>query len=118
MAVPCRNRIGEQKEKVNDLVREGDGMKILTSNNARRMSGLPSHRKTNKRKRFYTRCEALETIRAFLDWCDGKNGPHTLNQEVRESERKSECRGSVGSSGGPTNTDPEPAQTRLYKEDE
>lgn len=85
-------------------------MKILTSNNARRMCGLPSHRKTNKRKRFYTRCEALETIRAFLDWCDGKNGPHALNQEVRESERKSERRRSVRDSWRSANEDPEQAQ--------
>lgn len=45
---------------------------MLLSNNSRRMHGLPTHRKLNAHKRFYTRNEPTETIRAFLDYCDGK----------------------------------------------
>jgi hypothetical protein len=42
----------------------------LFSNNQRKMHGLPLHRKSNKKKRFYTRCEGIETINAFIDWCN------------------------------------------------
>lgn len=42
----------------------------LFSNNQRKMHGLPLHRKSNKKKRFYTRCESIETINAFIDWCN------------------------------------------------
>ena len=44
--------------------------KMLLTNNDRKMHGLPLHRKKNKRKRCYTRCEAIETIDAFLDYCN------------------------------------------------
>ena len=46
-------------------------MQMLLTNNSRKMAGLPLHRKTNKRKRYFTRCEAMETIGAFLDYCNG-----------------------------------------------
>ena len=46
-------------------------MEMLLTNNSRKMAGLPLHRKTNKRKRYFTRCEAMETIGAFLDYCNG-----------------------------------------------
>ena len=36
------------------------------------MHGLPLWRKKDKRKRYFTRCEALETIGAFLDYCNWK----------------------------------------------
>lgn len=39
---------------------------MLLTNNQRKMHGLPLWRKKNKRKRYYTRCEADETISAFL----------------------------------------------------
>lgn len=42
----------------------------LLSNNQRKMHGLPLRRKSNKKKRFYTRCEGIETINAFIDWCN------------------------------------------------
>lgn len=47
-------------------------VKMLLTNNSRKMFGLPLHRKTNKKKRYFTRCEAMETIGAFLDYCNGK----------------------------------------------
>ena len=45
-------------------------MKMLLSNNSRKMTGLPLYRKKDKKKRFFTRCEADETIKAFLDYCN------------------------------------------------
>lgn len=42
-------------------------MKMLLTNNARKMAGLPLRKKKNKSKRFYTRCEIMETVGAFLD---------------------------------------------------
>ena len=42
---------------------------MLLTNNQRKMHGLPLWRKKNKKKRYYTRCEAFETIDAFLDYC-------------------------------------------------
>ena len=48
-------------------------MKMLLTNNSRKMNRLPLHRKTNKKKRYCTRCEAVETISAFLDYCNGIN---------------------------------------------
>lgn len=42
---------------------------MLLSNNQRKMHGLPLRRKKDKRKRYYTRCEVIETISAFLDYC-------------------------------------------------
>lgn len=43
----------------------------INSNNSRKIHGLPLRRKHNKRKRFYTRCEAFEAVEDFLNWCDG-----------------------------------------------
>lgn len=43
---------------------------MLLTNNQRKMHGLPLWRKKNKRKRYYTRCEADETISAFLAYCN------------------------------------------------
>ena len=45
-------------------------MKMLLTNNSRKMAGLPLHRKKDKRKRFFTRCNADEVIDAFLDYCN------------------------------------------------
>ena len=55
-------------------------MKMLLSNNSRKMAGLPLHRKKNKKKRFFTRCEACETIGAFLDYC---NGDTSMQKEAK-----------------------------------
>ena len=44
---------------------------FINSNNSRRMHGLPLHRKKNKKKRFYTRCEASEAVEYLLDYLDG-----------------------------------------------
>ena len=45
-------------------------MKMLLTNNSRKTAGLPLHRKTNKKKRYFTRCEVMETFNAFLDYCN------------------------------------------------
>lgn len=42
---------------------------MLLTNNQRKMHGFPLWRKKDKRKRYYTRCEAMETVGAFLDYC-------------------------------------------------
>lgn len=47
-------------------------MNWYNTNNSRKMHGIPKHRKLNKKKRFYTRCEAMEAVGAFLDWCNSK----------------------------------------------
>ena len=44
--------------------------KMLLTNNSRKMNGLPLHRKKNKKKRYLTRCEATETVNAFIDYCN------------------------------------------------
>lgn len=44
--------------------------KMLLRNNERKMCGLPLHRKKSKKRRYLTRCEAEETIGAFLDYCN------------------------------------------------
>lgn len=44
--------------------------KMLLTNNARKMAGLPLHRKANRKKRHYSRNESWETVCAFLDWCN------------------------------------------------
>lgn len=44
--------------------------KMLLRNNERKMSGLPLHRKKSKGRRYLTRCEAEETVDAFLDYCN------------------------------------------------
>lgn len=46
--------------------------KILYTNNARKMAGVPLRRKKDKRNRGYTRNRADEDIEAFLDWLDGR----------------------------------------------
>lgn len=46
--------------------------KILYTNNARKMAGVPLRRKKDKRKRAYTRNRADEDIEALLDWLDGR----------------------------------------------
>lgn len=45
-------------------------MKMLLTNNSRKMAGLPLHRKKDKRKRFFTRYDADEVIEAFLNYCN------------------------------------------------
>lgn len=45
-------------------------MKMLLSNNSRKLTGVPLWRKKNKKKRFYTRCNAMEAVGAFLDYCN------------------------------------------------
>lgn len=42
---------------------------MFFTNNQRKMHGMPLWRKKNKRKRYFTRCEADETIEAFLEYC-------------------------------------------------
>ena len=44
--------------------------KMLLRNNERKMVGLPLHRKKSKGRRCLTRCEAEESIEAFLDYCN------------------------------------------------
>ena len=53
----------------------------LPTNNSRRMHGLPLHRKTDKRKRYYTRCKAAEVVSALLDYFDGKTVYHDLSRK-------------------------------------
>lgn len=53
-------------EKYHNILR-GRKNPIFT-NNERKRAGLPLLRKANKKKRFYTRCEARETVNAFIDW--------------------------------------------------
>lgn len=45
---------------------------MFFANNKRKMHGLPLWRKKNRRKRCFTRCEADETISAFLEYCNRK----------------------------------------------
>lgn len=44
--------------------------KMLLRNNERKMAGLPLHRKKSNGRRYRTRCEPIETIHAFLEYCD------------------------------------------------
>lgn len=46
--------------------------KMLFTNNARKMAGIPLRRKKNKKKRYYTRNRAEEDTEAFIDYCNGK----------------------------------------------
>lgn len=46
--------------------------KMLFTNNARKMAGIPLRRKKDKRKRVYTRNRADEDMEGFLDYCEGK----------------------------------------------
>lgn len=43
---------------------------MMLTNNQRKMHVLPLWRKKNRKKRFYTRCNADEVITAFLDYCN------------------------------------------------
>jgi hypothetical protein len=45
---------------------------MLLTNNQRKMHGLPLHKKAGKGKRCKTRCEVMETVGAFLDYCNGR----------------------------------------------
>ncbi len=47
-------------------------MKMLFTNNSRKMAGVPLRRKKDKRKRIYTRNRADEDIDTFVDWCNGR----------------------------------------------
>ena len=44
--------------------------KMYFTNNERKMVGLPMYRKKNRKRRFYTRCEATETISEFIEYCN------------------------------------------------
>lgn len=52
------------------LYYENNGENMLLTNNIRKMHNIPLIRKTNKRKRFYTRNKSNETINAFLNYCE------------------------------------------------
>lgn len=52
--------------------RRTDMEKILYTNNARKMAGVPLRRKKDKRNRGCTRNRADEAIQALLDWWDGR----------------------------------------------
>lgn len=43
----------------------------IFSNNARKYHSIPLRRKKSAQKRFYTRCEAMETVGDFLNYCNG-----------------------------------------------
>lgn len=43
---------------------------MLLYNNQRRHAGLPTHRKKDRRPRYFTRCEASETVDAFINYCN------------------------------------------------
>lgn len=51
----------EKREKINNI--------MLLSNNKRKLHNIPLWRKKDKRKRYYTRCQADEVIGAYLDYC-------------------------------------------------
>ena len=42
--------------------------KPIFSNNDRKRHGIPLHRKTDRRRRYFTRNEPTETTNAFIDW--------------------------------------------------
>ena len=62
-------------------------MQMLFSNNSRKLHGLPLHRKKNRHKLFWTRCEVDETIEAFLDFCRD----HRTELRSIEKQQKREC---------------------------
>ena len=43
---------------------------MMLTNNQRKMHGFPLWRKKNRKKRFYTRCDAEEAIIAFINYCN------------------------------------------------
>lgn len=61
----CRDT---EESKRKEKEREGK-MKMLLTNNSRRWAKKPLHRK-GRGKRYKTRCEAWESICAFLEYCD------------------------------------------------
>lgn len=44
--------------------------KMLLTNNQRKMHKLSLWRKKNRKRRFWTRCQADEIISAFVDYCN------------------------------------------------
>lgn len=46
--------------------------KILFTNNARKMLGIPLHRKKDKQNRAYTRNRADEVLEAIMNYWDGR----------------------------------------------
>lgn len=44
--------------------------RMCLTNNDRKLHGLPMHRKSNKKKRHFTRREYDETISEFLNYCN------------------------------------------------
>ena len=40
----------------------------LFYNNQRRRAGMKPHRKANRKKKFFTRCEAIESVNALIDF--------------------------------------------------
>lgn len=65
-------------------------MKILYTNNARKMAGVPLRRKKDKRNRGYTRNRADEDIQAILDWWNGRW--EVDNAGSRENHRRHKLR--------------------------
>ena len=63
-------RRGNRKGNVTMAEKKNQYVKMYLSNNSRKLAGLPMHRKKNAKKRFYTRCEGMETIAAFLQYCE------------------------------------------------
>lgn len=70
--------------------------KMLFTNNARKMAGVPMRRKRDKRKRIFTRNKAEEDLDAFYDYCNGKwddyferrsHGKYLCENEKRNQER-------------------------------
>ena len=70
--------------------------KMLFTNNARKMAGVPMRRKKDKRKRIFTRNRAEEDLDAFYDYCNGKrddyferrsHGKYLCENEKRNQER-------------------------------
>lgn len=63
-------RRGNGKGNVTMAEKKNQSVTMHLSNNSRKLAGLPMHRKKNAKKRFYTRCEGMETIAAFLQYCE------------------------------------------------
>ena len=63
-------RRGNRKGNITMAEKKDQNVKMYLSNNSRKLAGLPMHRKKNAKKRFYTRCEGMETIDAFLRYCE------------------------------------------------
>ena len=60
---------------------------MLLTNNQRKMYGLPLRRKKNRKKRIYTRCEADETITAFIDYPMRRKTPCFSYGDIRRVHR-------------------------------